>query len=476
MSIRRRIILVIILLFSIGFYLPISFIVDDIELRYRESTEEPLVDAARVLATLAAASATDDGQIDLALFQNSFQQVRNQVFSAQIFGLIKRQVDWHVYMTDAGGTVIFDSNDSQAEGENYSLWRDVYKTLHGEYGARTSPVENEPDLRMLYIAAPIILGKDLIGVLSVGKPTHSSDQFVRAAQNKLILGGTLICLVLIVVGLLLSVWVTRPIQSLTHYARSIRDGKRIKRPSLGSNEMEELGMAFEQMRDALEGKDYIENYVQTLTHEIKSPLSAIRGSVELLEEDLNNTQRLTFLRNIHQESNRISRIVDNLLLLSALESRKYINSKHPIPVTALLDEINGTLRPLLTVKKIDFVIQDNKSCILFGEPVLIRQALINILQNAIDFSPVGATITLTVNQDKSGVFVTVQDQGSGIPDYAQERIFERFYSLKRPTNGRKSSGLGLSLVQEIMFLHEGNVTLHNHSDGGVEARLFFPAP
>lgn len=328
---------------------------------------------------------------------------------------------------------------------------------------------------MMYIAAPILHEGDLIGVLSVGKPTYSADQFTEAAQNKFIIGGTLVCLALIVIGLLLSVWVTRPIIRLTDYARAVRDGKRVRRPRLGSSEMEELGVAFEQMRDALAGKQYVENYVQTLTHEIKSPLSAISGAVELLEEDLTPVQRQTFLRNIRQESGRIGRIVDNLLLLSSLESRKYINSKERIGVSNLLAELEKTLAPLLAVKNIDLDIRGECNLTIRGEPNLIRQALLNIVQNAIEFSPAGGEIVVRVERQEGGVCFEVLDHGPGIPDYARERIFERFYSLKRPADGRKSSGLGLSLVKEIAALHQGSITLSNRSGGGAEARLFFPS-
>ncbi|MEE9425071.1 MAG: two-component system sensor histidine kinase CreC [Methylococcales bacterium] len=476
MSIRRRIFLGIILLFSVGFYFLIDFIVDDIELRYRESTEEPLVDTARVLAAIASSSVVDK-KINIDLFRQSFKHAQSQVFSAQIFGLEKNRVDLHVYMTDQIGMVIFDSNDGQDEGQDYSEWRDVFYTLFGEYGARTSPIDENDDAedkKMLYIASPILLDNQLIGVLSVGKPTHSSSQFIQAAQKKLIIGGTAVCLTLIAIGLLLGVWVTQPIQQLTNYARGVRDGKRVKRPILGSNEMEELSIAFEQMRDALDGKSYVENYVQTLTHEIKSPVSAIRGAVELLEEDLSPLQKQTFLQNIHLESERISQIVDNLLLLSALESRKYINTLDTIAVQEMFNEIEQTLTPVLLVKNINLMITGDTDCEIHGESNLIRQALMNIIQNAIDFSPSDTSIKLCVSSKNTGVQFEVHDQGPGIPEYACERIFERFYSLKRPQSGRKSSGLGLSLVQEIVSLHQGTISVENHPNGGTVARLFFP--
>ena len=352
MSIRRRIFLGIILLFGVGFYFLIDFIVDDIELRYRESTEEPLVDTARVLASIAAETA-QNGRVNTDLFRKIFADIHAQRFSAQIFGLIKTHVDLRVYMTDRAGLVMFDSDAGRDEGMDYSQWRDVYRTLRGNYGARTSVNVKDPDSKMLYIGSPIVVDGDTIGVLSVGKPTYSSNQFAAAAQRELIIAGAVVCVALITIGLLLGLWVTRPIQQLTVYARDVRDGKRVKLPVLGRGEMAELGLAFEQMREALEGKRYVENYVQTLTHEIKSPVSAIRGAVELLSEDLPPEQRQSFLENIKVESERIARIVENMLLLTSLESKREIDQIDHISIDEVLDDIEKTLKTVYGCQAID---------------------------------------------------------------------------------------------------------------------------
>ncbi|HEU0188187.1 MAG TPA: ATP-binding protein, partial [Gallionellaceae bacterium] len=109
-----------------------------------------------------------------------------------------------------------------------------------------------------------------------------------------------------------------------------------------------------------------------------------------------------------------------------------------------------------------------------GEPFLLRQALANLLDNAIDFSPEGGEITLTLRTESGKHHLSVRDHGSGIPDYALPRVFERFYSLPRPGTQRKSTGLGLPFVREVALLHGGDIELINHPDGGVEARLSLP--
>ncbi|HEY1140038.1 MAG TPA: ATP-binding protein, partial [Lysobacter sp.] len=112
---------------------------------------------------------------------------------------------------------------------------------------------------------------------------------------------------------------------------------------------------------------------------------------------------------------------------------------------------------------------------LQGDPFLLRQALVNLIENAADFSPPGATIRLRALSDAGRVRFEVDDEGPGVPDYALSRVFERFYSLPRPHGGSRSSGLGLCFVAEVAALHEGRAELHNREAGGARASLEIPA-
>jgi two-component system sensor histidine kinase CreC len=109
-----------------------------------------------------------------------------------------------------------------------------------------------------------------------------------------------------------------------------------------------------------------------------------------------------------------------------------------------------------------------------GERFLLGQAVGNLVQNAVEFSPAGAVVEVEVGTAGGLVRVGVQDCGPGVPDYALAKIFDRFYSLPRPDTGRKSSGLGLSIVREIARLHGGEVTLENRPEGGARAELTLP--
>ena len=110
-----------------------------------------------------------------------------------------------------------------------------------------------------------------------------------------------------------------------------------------------------------------------------------------------------------------------------------------------------------------------------GDPFLLRQALGNLLDNAIDFAPEGSEVVLALRRAaRHSAVLTVRDHGPGIPDYAQAKVFEKFYSLARPHSQKKSTGLGLAFVREIAALHGGRIELANAAGGGAVATLTLP--
>ncbi|HEY8995024.1 MAG TPA: ATP-binding protein, partial [Lacunisphaera sp.] len=215
-------------------------------------------------------------------------------------------------------------------------------------------------------------------------------------------------------------------------------------------------------------------YTQTLAHEVKAPLAAIRGAAELLDETMPPEQRQKFLANIRNESARIQRIIERLLELSSLEARKQLRQIEALPAARIATEAAEVVRPACAARSVNLTIHDGRNAMVHGEAVLLREALVNLLQNALDFSPAGAEITLRWSTDGSRIVFQVDDQGPGVPDYALPRVFERFYSLPRPGTEKKSTGLGLALVREIAHLHGGEVGLANRPEGGARATLWVP--
>jgi len=474
MKLGPRIFLAYLLISIVCFLYPASQFVKDLRITFRESVEEALMDHATLLANLVGAL-MEAGRFHPEDLYPTFDKTYARPLAAKIYGITKTGVDLRVYITDSAGRVIFDSKNRGNIGADYSRWRDVALTLNGQYGARTTRDNpNDPSTSVLYVAAPILVHGKAAGVLTVAKPTTNINALINAEKPRILKLWYLSAALAILLSFLVSLWLTRPIKKLTRYANDVRDGKRSPLPSLGRSEMREMGLALENMREALEGKKYVEQYVHTLTHEIKSPVSAIRGAAELLDEQMPAEKRSRFLSNIRTEATRIQDLVDRMLNLSELEAQKTLQNVESIQLDTLAAEVLESKGPMLLAKGLRVSSQINDTIVVQGDPFLLHQALSNIIQNSIDFSEEGGAIGITARLDGGVVAVAVEDEGPGIPDYCREKVFDRFFSLQRPATGKKSTGLGLNFVREVAVLHGGEVRLENLPGKGLRAVISLP--
>ena len=280
---------------------------------------------------------------------------------------------------------------------------------------------------------------------------------------------------MLILGWLLSKWVSQPLRRLTEYAAAVSKGERPTAPVMPGYHLRILGETTESMREALENRKYVESYVQSLTHEMKSPIAGIRGASELLYEDLPEEKRIQFLENIKTESLRLQNLVDQLLALASLENRTELGKPTDVSLGDLVRRVVNHHQSNLLEKGVTFSVDTRAEVVIRGEEFLLETALNNIVQNAIDFSPSAGTIQLSIVKLGNAVQLIVTDEGAGIPEFALARIFDRFYSLPRPSSEHKSSGLGLCFAKEAVELHQGKLTIANRdSELGVRAVLELP--
>lgn len=473
MSLSVRIFFAYFILLALSITVVMQNITSELVPGMRQSLEEVLVDTANLLAEVVE-SEVAEGRVASGEFSRQMDVFTQRRINARISSLRKHDSNLVVYITDARGKVIYDSA-GESVGRDYSRWNDVYLTLRGEYGARTTRSnKDDPNTSVMYVAAPIRNNSQIIGVLSVGKPSTSVqpyfDSAVRNIQTKVMI---LLAVSLAVVSFIVY-WLTRSIRKLTNYAEGVQQGRRAAAPRLREKELAQLAHAMEEMRISLEGKDYVEQYLHSMTHELKSPLAAICGAAELLQEEMPDEARQRFVRNIDNESKRLSQVVEQLLRLASLEKRQQLQDIESVDTGVLIRQLCEDKASMYRQKNLQFELSDLEGARIEGEQFLLQQAISNIIDNAIAFSPAEGEIRISDRVDEAGWTLSIRDQGPGIPDYARSRIFERFYSLPRPDSGMKSTGLGLSLVQEVAQLHHGNISFVDDTPGGTEVAFYLP--
>ncbi|MFJ3409694.1 two-component system, OmpR family, sensor histidine kinase CreC [Pseudomonas sp. NFPP10] len=472
MTLGLRIFLVYLLFISLTGYFVLSTVMKEIRPGVRQSTEETLVDTANLLAEILR----DDFKAG-TLSENRWPQLLRAYGERQpaatIWGLPKNQVNHRIYVTDAKGIVVLDSS-GLAVGQDYSRWNDVYLTLRGQYGARSSrSLADDPNSSVMHVGAPIRDNGQIIGVVTVAKPNSSLQPYVDRTERRLLWYGAGLIAMGLLFGALLSWWLSAALRRMTAYALAVSEGRRAELPHYRGGEMEQLATAVEHMRTQLEGKAYVERYVHTLTHELKSPLAAIRGAAELLQGEMPLEQRQRFVGNIDSESARMQQLIERLLNLAQVEQRQGLEERVNVPLAPLCKELLNSQHGRIEGKQLQVELRVSADLAWSGEPFLLRQALGNLLTNALDFSPVGGLLRCSAQPVEEGVELVLFNQGEPIPDYALPRLCERFYSLPRPDSGRKSTGLGLNFVEEVVQLHGGQMRIDN-VPGGVQVTLRLP--
>lgn len=478
MRLTRVTLFLLVLIIGFGFYRLAVYLLDDVDAQTFQATEEVMVDTAHVMAGMVEQTIADsDSPLDAETLRRAFEHAQRHSIEAKIYNHTKTELGLNVYLTDANGMVIFDSDRSRRVGQDLLEYNDVRRTLSGQYGARSSREdENDPNSSVLFVASPIHAGEEIVGVLTVYKAQADVRTFI-SGRRKDILTATLFIgggITLLVVAVF--VWVFQPLGKLTNYAQAISRGERRPLPKLGKGrEVNTLGNALHDMRETLEGREYVKNYISTLTHELKSPLAAIGGASELLEEDMPAEKRQRFLENIRRETVRCENLVRDLVQLSELEGQSYLQHHRPFNLAELCREIADEAGPRMAVKQLTLKSELDDSLQLIGDSMVIKLAIKNLLENAIGFSPEGGSVLLKLGREQEHAVLSIEDEGPGAPDYALERAFEHFYSLPRPGTERKGTGLGLPLVAEAAKLHDGCAQLANKAGGsGCVASLKLP--
>jgi two-component system phosphate regulon sensor histidine kinase PhoR len=224
------------------------------------------------------------------------------------------------------------------------------------------------------------------------------------------------------------------------------------------------------------------DFVANASHELRTPVTTIRAAIETLQKmdlagDTESARR--FLDAIDRQSGRLEEMASDLLDLARLETGTGQFAPQPVSLTGLLRELETQFKERVRAKELTWTV-DRRACArdeLMVNPLLIRLALDNLIDNAVKFTEAGGRITLALADDGRGMSIEVADDGCGIPLEEQERVFERFYQVGRARSGQqRGTGLGLSIVRHAVAAMGGQVKLDSAPGAGTRVRVTIPRP
>ena len=381
---------------------------------------------------------------------------------------VYEQYGAYILVVDRSGRMMDNMNMAYADNPDFA------QTLNREdilEGLKRVLAGEEIELHVLQdgndyftVGVPFVQNGTVLGAVFMQTPA----QVIRAGGAKLLVpvigiaaAASLLAgltLFLILRGML------RPLGSLTDAARSMADGDFSVRVSAGraTREISELSAAFNTMVDALsQVEDSRREFVANVSHELRSPITAIRGYVEGMQDGVIPPEDYPrYLAIVSDETKRLSHLIGELLALSRLERDDVALDYADFDVCDLLERVflrrTGDLEARGMDVDCDF---DPEPCFVRADMARIEQVIVNLIDNAIKFTPDGGCITLTVRAAEELCTVTVADNGVGILPEDRPRVFERFFTADRAHTSGKGTGLGLSISQRIMEMHGQRIRL-----------------
>ncbi len=449
-----------------------------------ESAKSVMVEVSSLMSRVASQN-NKNGEIDLETFEtlivNYLRSQRNTIDSNNP----QKLENLAIYVTDKDGLLVLDSRgltlgaDMRESNEVESALSGITDStsvvtdkVAGTKKARGVVIEYFLQSRFLNASNPIYGNNgEIIGTVVVVAPLID-----LMGESYLLRFIFYIFVISLLFGFLGSYRISRNINRVQKYTSNLFSGEDVLMPDL-NNQFNKLARTIKDARADVELKDDVEQYIDTLAHELRTPITGIQLTAENLLSPMSEKQRKRFVENILESNKHMDLLVNRLLDLSRIERREALNNVETLSVKEVVNTVLKAPSRAKTIldKDLNIDIQISSNAILKAEKILLEQAIGNIVNNALDFSPLSGKITIKASQTNSAISIIVLDDGPGIPPQVINKLFTRFFSVARPDTGARGNGLGLRFVRKIMKLHGGEVSLQNRFiQQGAEARLRFP--
>jgi signal transduction histidine kinase len=387
---------------------------------------------------------------------------------------------------EADGVVIADSDKNADEMENHFDRPELVAARAGNVGVATRFSETL-EIRMTYVAVPVYDGGNIVGYVRAAASVESIDRRIAYVQRVVAMWVMAAVVASLVMAFLLAGHIVGPVASMTELAESMAGGDYDQRlPVSRKDELGQLGDALNRMAESchkqLSELQLLErirrDFVANASHELKTPITAIRGFVETMLEDpdMPETQRERFLSKARDQVERLSALVTDLLALSRQEVDIAERERTLVAMRRAVMACEEVMSPGAERRGIALRTEICKSRVMvMGEEDGIAAALINLVDNAIKYTPEGGRVELRLRSEGKDAVIEVQDTGIGIAPEHQGRIFERFYRVDKARSREVGgTGLGLAIVRRVVMSHGGTIQIESTPGEGSTFRITFP--
>lgn len=322
-------------------------------------------------------------------------------------------------------------------------------------------------------------GKNVIGVMLVSVSTDSIAATLAILKQYALMIQFLVAVIVVIAGFAVSTALVRPFRRLTKSIKDVQDGYEADFISVNSySETETMSAACDEMLRRLQTLDESrQEFVSNVSHELKTPLTSMKVLADSLmgQEDIPVELYREFMTDIGAEIDRENKIINDLLSLVKMDKSAGNINITSVQINELLERIMKRLHPIAQKQNVELVMESFRPVVAEVDEVKLTLALTNLIENAIKYNNPDGWVHVSLNADHQNFFVTVEDNGIGIPKEAQNRIFERFYRVDK-SHSREigGTGLGLAIARNAIIMHRGAIKVHSMEGEGTTFTVRIP--
>ena len=472
-SIRWKLILTSLLVVFLPVWFLSQYAINSFDQFAARAQENEMTADAFLLGELFKSLSQEGAPPDSAIHRAEFRAVFDSVAA-------RTQARFQVVATN--GIVLLDSttNEPPEVGMDISSRKEMSKISNGKYGSSWN-ISDDRKLVFYHIAVPVERNGQRLIVVRVSRHTNPIVKVILKMVRDQRAAMWVAFLIAVVFSAILAHTMTRRLRLLTKAAADFANtGSPAAISVKGRDEIGELGRAFERMQTELQKRNrYNREFISGVMHELKMPLTAIKGAAELLEQGAAEKKdaREKFISNIRYEADRMTRLVSELNELTRLDAESFHSAKEEVNYPIFVREILARLEPGFDSTRAAISLKaPEKAMPVRLVPGRIEQVIGNLIENALRYTPPTGTVEITIEEtaDKA-VLTTVRDTGGGIAAANLSRIFDRFFTTE-PKDKPKDygSGLGLAIAKTIVENHGGKIWAE--SAPGKGSAFFFTLP
>lgn len=380
-----------------------------------------------------------------------------------------------ILVTDATGKVLYDTRESDGAVGDYALYTEVVQALLGNDAFTCSYRSGAFRSRA---ASPVLYQNRIIGAVYAYQYDVGQAALLQGFQSNIRNLSMIVSAMVLAVSFVLSRALTGKISELLSAIRQVRAGAYSHRAVVrGHDEIAQIGYEFNRLTDRLQTtEDVRRRFVSDASHELKTPLAAIRLLTDsiLQTENIDPATAREFVADIGQEADRLSRISEDLLRLTRLDSGVSAPPSE-VDVGPVLEQVLRMMDLVAEERQVALHCDAAEPCRVMATKDELHQVIYNLVDNAVKYSHDGGQVWVSLRREKGQAVLAVADDGVGIPEEDLPRIFQRFYRVdKARSRAAGGTGLGLSIVQDTVRNRGGTVEAANRPQGGAVFTVYWP--